>query len=92
VIAGSTRLKAGTAQKLVLNMILDHGTVRLGLVSGNRMSNLQPRNVKLRARAVGIVQAECGIEKRGAWCSNRRVGIFQWRLVWNVPGFHPKQP
>ncbi len=56
VIAGSTRLKAGTAQKLVLNMVWTMAMVRLGLVSGNRMSNLQPRNVKLRARAVGIVR------------------------------------
>jgi len=66
VIAGSTRLKAGTAQKLVLNMISTMAMVRLGLVSGNRMSNLQPRNVKLRARAVGIVEAECGVGEERA--------------------------
>jgi N-acetylmuramic acid 6-phosphate etherase len=66
VIAGSTRLKAGTAQKLVLNMISTMAMVRLGLVSGNRMSNLQARNVKLRARAIGILQAECGIEEARA--------------------------
>ncbi len=46
VIAGSTRMKAGTAQKLVLNMLSTMAMVRLGYVSGNRMSNLQPRNVK----------------------------------------------
>ena len=62
VIAGSTRLKAGTAQKLILNMLSTMTMVRLGYVSGNRMSNLQARNAKLRARAIGIVQAECELD------------------------------
>lgn len=61
VIAGSTRLKSGTAQKLVLNMLSTMTMVRLGYVTGNRMTNMQPRNIKLRHRAVGIVVAECGI-------------------------------
>jgi N-acetylmuramic acid 6-phosphate etherase len=61
VIAGSTRLKSGTAQKLVLNMISTMTMVRLGYVTGNRMTNMQPRNSKLRGRAIGIVTAECGI-------------------------------
>ena len=78
VIAGSTRLKAGTAQKLVLNMISTMAMVRLGLVSGNRMSNLQARNVKLRLRAVGIVQAECGIGEENAREVLERAG-------WNLP-------
>ena len=51
VIAGSTRMKAGTAQKLVLNMISTAAMIRLGYVTGNRMTNVQTRNVKLRARA-----------------------------------------
>ncbi len=50
VVAGSTRLKAGTAQKLVLNMISTATMIRLGYVTGNRMTNVQTRNVKLRAR------------------------------------------
>jgi len=66
VIAGSTRLKAGTAQKLVLNMLSTMTMVRLGYVTGNRMSNLQARNMKLRERAVGIVQTECGIDGASA--------------------------
>ncbi len=49
------RLKAGTAQKMVLNMISTATMVRLGYVSGNRMSNLQARNIKLRDRAVRIL-------------------------------------
>lgn len=60
VIAGSTRLKAGTAQKMVLNMLSTATMVRLGYVTGNRMTNVQTRNVKLRARAVRIFSAETG--------------------------------
>jgi len=66
VLTGSSRLKAGTAQKLVLNMISTATMVRLGYVSGNRMSNLQPKNVKLRERAVRIVMVETGVDKETA--------------------------
>ena len=66
VVTGSSRLKAGTAQKMVLNMISTATMVRLGYVSGNRMSNLQARNVKLRDRAVRIVMAETGAEEQSA--------------------------
>lgn len=66
VVAGSTRLKAGTAQKLVLNMISTATMVRLGYVTGNRMSNVQPRNTKLRARAIRILMAERGLDENGA--------------------------
>ncbi len=62
VIAGSTRLKSGTAQKLVLNMLSTMTMVRLGYVKGNRMANVQTRNAKLRERAVGILMDECGID------------------------------
>jgi N-acetylmuramic acid 6-phosphate etherase len=61
VIAGSTRLKAGTATKLVLNMISTAVMIELGHVYGNLMVNVQPRNEKLAARACRIVQAACGI-------------------------------
>jgi N-acetylmuramic acid 6-phosphate etherase len=66
VLTGSSRLKAGTAQKLVLNMISTATMVRLGYVSGNRMSNLQPKNIKLRERAVRIVMAESGVDQTAA--------------------------
>lgn len=62
VIAGSTRLKAGTAQKLVLNMLSTATMIRLGYVSGNRMTNLSARNEKLLARARRIFQAETGLD------------------------------
>jgi N-acetylmuramic acid 6-phosphate etherase len=66
VIAGSTRMKAGTAQKLVLNMISTATMIRLGYVTGNRMTNVQTRNVKLRARAERILAAEAGLNEAGA--------------------------
>lgn len=66
VVTGSSRLKAGTAQKMVLNMISTATMVRLGYVSGNRMSNLQARNVKLKERALRIVVAETGVDQQAA--------------------------
>lgn len=66
VLTGSSRLKAGTAQKMVLNMISTATMVRLGYVSGNRMSNLQARNIKLRDRAERIVMAETGLDQQAA--------------------------
>lgn len=66
VIAGSTRLKAGTAQKMVLNMLSTATMTRLGYVTGNRMTNVQARNTKLRARAVRILTAEAGLDQAAA--------------------------
>jgi N-acetylmuramic acid 6-phosphate etherase len=66
VIAGSSRLKAGTAQKMVLNMISTAAMARLGYVSGNRMSNVQTRNSKLRARGIRILMAEAGLDQNAA--------------------------
>jgi N-acetylmuramic acid 6-phosphate etherase len=66
VIAGSTRLKAGTAQKMVLNMISTATMIRLGYVQGNRMTNLQARNSKLRSRAARILSAEANLDERAA--------------------------
>lgn len=66
VLAGSTRLKAGTAQKMVLNMLSTATMVKLGYVIGNRMTNVQTRNKKLFARAVRIIMAEAGIDEDAA--------------------------
>src|SRR6266852_568143 len=66
VVTGSSRLKAGTAQKMVLNMLSTATMVRLGYVTGNRMSNLQARNTKLRERAVRILMAEANIDQNDA--------------------------
>ncbi len=59
ILAGSTRLKAGTATKLALNTLTTATFVRLGKVHGNRMVDLLPRSAKLRARAAALV-AELG--------------------------------
>lgn len=61
VVTGSSRLKAGTAQKMVLNMLSTATMVRLGYVSGNRMSNLKAKNIKLRERALRILMQETGL-------------------------------
>ncbi len=61
VIAGSTRMKAGTATKLVLNMISTAVMIKLGYVYGNLMVNVQPRNAKLEDRARRIVAESAGV-------------------------------
>lgn len=61
VIAGSTRMKAGTATKLVLNMISTAVMIRLGYVFGNLMVNVQPRNAKLRDRATRIIASSAAL-------------------------------
>jgi N-acetylmuramic acid 6-phosphate etherase len=61
VIAGSTRLKAGTAQKMVLNMLSTGVMVLLGKTYGNLMVDVQATNAKLRARALRILQAATGM-------------------------------
>ncbi|MBR3779614.1 MAG: N-acetylmuramic acid 6-phosphate etherase [Clostridia bacterium] len=55
VITGSTRMKAGTAQKIILNMISTASMVKCGCVYENMMINLKPTNQKLRRRMIGIV-------------------------------------
>ncbi|MFL5800532.1 MAG: N-acetylmuramic acid 6-phosphate etherase [Roseiflexaceae bacterium] len=66
VITGSTRLKAGTAQKLVLNMISTGVMIRLGKTYGNLMVDLHPTNSKLRRRARQIVREVCGVSEAEA--------------------------
>ena len=61
VIAGSTRLKAGNAQKMVLNMISTCAMVKTGKVYENLMVNLRPTNAKLRRRMAGIVRDIAGV-------------------------------
>jgi N-acetylmuramic acid 6-phosphate etherase len=66
VISGSTRLKAGTATKLVLNMISTGAMVRIGKTFGNRMIDLQPTNEKLRIRTRRILRELTGLDDAGA--------------------------
>jgi len=61
IIAGSTRMKAGTATKLVLNMLSTAAMIRLGHVYGNLMVNVQPKNSKLVDRARRIIARAAGV-------------------------------
>jgi N-acetylmuramic acid 6-phosphate etherase len=60
-VTGSTRMKAGTAQKLVLNMISTTAMIKLGRVKGNKMVDMQLTNVKLVDRGVKMIMSETGI-------------------------------
>ena len=66
VLTGSTRLKSGTSQKLILNMISTATMVRLGKVYGNLMVDVRPTNEKLVSRAIGIVAAATGCDAETA--------------------------
>jgi N-acetylmuramic acid 6-phosphate etherase len=66
VIAGSTRMKAGTAQKMILNMLTTGAMARIGYVYGNLMVNLHTKNSKLEERAITILEQLTGRDRRGA--------------------------
>jgi N-acetylmuramic acid 6-phosphate etherase len=66
VLAGSTRMKAGTAQKMILNMLTTGAMSRIGYVYGNLMVNLHTNNKKLAERAVGIVEEVAGLDDASA--------------------------
>ena len=66
VISGSTRMKAGTAQKLVLNTISTVAMIQLGKVTGNFMTWMTPTNAKLKKRAAFIVAQVCHIPEEKA--------------------------
>jgi N-acetylmuramic acid 6-phosphate etherase len=77
VITGSTRLKAGTATKLVLNMLTTISMIRLGKVVSNLMVDVKPTNEKLRARACGIVATLLGCDLVDA---ERRLVRSRWNI------------
>ena len=66
VISGSTRMKAGSAQKMVLNMITTGAMTRLGYVYGNLMVNVHMQNSKLVERGIRILMSACGIDRATA--------------------------
>jgi N-acetylmuramic acid 6-phosphate etherase len=74
VVAGSTRMKAGTAQKLVLNMLSTGAMARLGYVYGNLMVNVHVKNKKLRERGLAILERAAGIERVAAEKTLRAAG------------------
>jgi N-acetylmuramic acid 6-phosphate etherase len=75
VISGSSRMKAGTAQKMVLNMLSTATMIRLGKVYGNLMVDVQPTNAKLRRRAVRILQQAAGVDAQTAQDALDRAGF-----------------
>ncbi len=87
VLTGSTRLKAGTATKLILNMLTTLAMARTGRVAGNLMVDLNPSNAKLRERAVRIVRELCGVDEpaarraleRNGWVVQRACAKLGWR-------------
>lgn len=66
VVTGSTRLKAGTATKMVLNMLTTGAMIRVGKTYGNLMVDLQATNAKLRDRAERLLMLTCGLERDAA--------------------------
>ena len=66
VVSGSTRMKAGTAQKMVLGMLSTGAMTRLGYVYGNLMVNVHLKNDKLMERGVGILQRATGVTRAQA--------------------------
>lgn len=84
VITGSTRLKAGTAHKIVLNMLTTCSMVKMGYVYENMMINLKPSNIKLRRRMIGIVKEICSCEEdiaermldENSWSIKKAVSAF----------------
>jgi N-acetylmuramic acid 6-phosphate etherase len=66
VISGSTRMKAGTAQKMILGMISTGAMTRAGYVYGNLMVNVHLKNEKLMERGVSILQSATGISRKAA--------------------------
>jgi N-acetylmuramic acid 6-phosphate etherase len=74
VISGSSRMKAGTAQKMVLNMLSTATMIRLGKVYDNLMVDVQPTNTKLRRRAIHILQEAAGVDPEAARCALEATG------------------
>jgi N-acetylmuramic acid 6-phosphate etherase len=66
VVAGSTRMKAGTAQKMVLNMLSTGAMIRLGHVYGNLMAGLRLKNTKLLERGIGILERATNADRARA--------------------------
>ena len=74
ILTGSTRLKAGTATKMILNLITTLAMTHSGKVMSNLMIDLNPSNTKLRARAVGIVSALTGCDEKAAKAEFEEIG------------------
>jgi N-acetylmuramic acid 6-phosphate etherase len=81
IVTGSTRMKAGTATKLALNMLTTASMIKLGYVYGNLMVNVQPRNEKLRDRARRIVRDASGVDDQVAAAALAEAGDVRTAIV-----------
>jgi N-acetylmuramic acid 6-phosphate etherase len=91
VVSGSTRLKAGTATKMILNMITTGAMVRIGKTYGNRMIDLQPTNEKLRIRTRRILREIADIDDaRAVSLLNSTGGRLKPALVAALAGVDPE--
>ncbi|MCA9303218.1 MAG: N-acetylmuramic acid 6-phosphate etherase [Phycisphaerales bacterium] len=87
VVTGSTRMKAGTATKMVLNMITTTAMIRLGKVHGNLMVDLRATNDKLRDRAARILMMDLGIARDEAFdLLDRAHGLVKPAIVMHTLG------
>jgi len=91
VLTGSTRLKAGTAQKLVLNMLSTGVMIRLAKTFGNLMVNVQPSNAKLKVRARRIIKQACGISAEQAAAALEACGSVPVAIVSTLAGVTPDE-
>lgn len=86
VVTGSTRMKAGTATKLVLNMLSTGLMIKLGYVYGNLMTNVQTTNIKLVDRAERIISAATGIPQEQAAELLQQAGSVRVAIVMQKRG------
>ncbi len=92
VIAGSTRMKSGTAQKLVLNMLTTASMIRLGKTYGNIMVDLQQTNAKLKERSKRILMEITGVDHdTAAEYLNQSKGNVKLALVMIMTGENAKK-
>jgi N-acetylmuramic acid 6-phosphate etherase len=91
VITGSTRMRAGTATKLVLNMLSTGAMIRTGMVYGNLMVNVQPTNEKLKDRAIRIIAAATGVDEERAAGLLAQAGAVRIAIVMQKLGIPREQ-
>ncbi len=90
ILAGSTRLKAGTATKMILNMITTGAMVQIGKSLGNRMVDLRPTNIKLQIRARRMLRELVGLDDAQATdLLDRAGGQLKQALVAGLAGVDP---
>ena len=91
ILSGSTRLKAGTATKMILNMLTTGSMVRLGKCYKNLMVDVKPTNVKLKDRAVRITMKATGLDRDAASTLLDQAGSIKTAIVMHKTGLDRAQ-